>query len=136
MEHEEDSGAVQDEIILIVVKVGLQKNTKLVRNWQSAGAGGIAHEFMKYGTGKLWCMIHQMFQRVFIRDQLPKEWIEACITSIFKKRDRGKYENYKDISKFITILKFRVVVQWVKRLSDMNVDNTEVCPLNERCFLC
>lgn len=42
-------------------------------------------------------MIQRIFERTINGEKLPKEWIQAYLTSIFKKGERKKYEKYRGI---------------------------------------
>jgi len=76
----------------------LREAIKTIKNNKSAGPGGIAPELIKYGSEKLFRIILQMLQKAINGEELPTEWTSAYITSIFKKGDRRKCENYRGIS--------------------------------------
>lgn len=75
---------------------------KKLKNARSYGPGGITQKLIKYGSEKLLRMIQQMFEIVINGDKLTTERTEIYITSIFKKGERRKCENYRDISVIAT----------------------------------
>ncbi|KAB0797297.1 hypothetical protein PPYR_08291 [Photinus pyralis] len=48
-------------------------------------------------------MIRSMFQQIVNGEQMPDEWKQAHITSIFKKGNRKTCENYRVISVIATM---------------------------------
>lgn len=125
METEEDTEDINptEEISLTLDEV--TRNIERIKNNKSAGPGGIAPELIKYGSEKLFRMIHRMFQRALNEDQLPKEWTEAYIVSIFKKGDRRRCENYRGVSVLSSmgrlygkIVKEKLEEQLIDKISD------------------
>lgn len=81
----------------------VRKAAKSMKNNKSAGPGGIAPEFIKYGTEMLYRMLQQMFEKVLNGNDVPGEWKEANLTSIFKKGEINKCDNYRGISVIATL---------------------------------
>lgn len=76
----------------------IRQAVKSLKNKKAAGPGGIAPELIKYGSEKLFRMTQTMFQTAIDGEEIPMEWKQAYITSIYKKGDRKTCENYRGIS--------------------------------------
>ena len=63
-----------------------------------AGPGDIPVELIKSGGQKLLEMITILFNKNINGNKVPEEWKIAIITSIHKKGDKRKCENYRGIS--------------------------------------
>ena len=69
-----------------------------MRTGRSAGPGDIPVELIKSGGHKLLEMITIMLNKIINGEKVPEEWKVAIITSIHKKGDKRKCENYRGIS--------------------------------------
>ncbi|XP_072402128.1 uncharacterized protein [Diabrotica undecimpunctata] len=94
IEHAGNGAYDQIEISLAEVKRAI----KTLKNKKAKGPGGILNELIKNGTEKLFRMLHRMFERGLNGEEIPAEWTQAYITSILKKGNRKKCENYIGIS--------------------------------------
>ena len=63
-----------------------------------AGPGDIPVELIKSGGQRLLEMITILFNKIINGDKMPEEWKIAIITSIHKKGDKRKCENFRGIS--------------------------------------
>lgn len=57
----------------------------------------MGNELIEYGMDKFFGILRDMFESAINADTLPKECTTAYIISIFKKGDRRKFTNYRDI---------------------------------------
>jgi len=64
----------------------------------AAGLGDIHIELIKSGGQKLLEMITTLLNMIINGGKVPEEWKVATITSIHKKGDKRKCENYRGIS--------------------------------------
>jgi len=69
-----------------------------MKNGRAAGPGDIPIELIKSGGQKLLEMITILLNKIINRGKVPEEWKVAIVTSIHKKGDKRKCENYRGIS--------------------------------------
>jgi hypothetical protein len=69
-----------------------------MNNGRAAGPGDIPIEMIKSGGQKLLEMITILLNKIINGEKVPEEWKVAIITSIHKKGDKRKCENYRGIS--------------------------------------
>ena len=69
-----------------------------MKNGRAAGPGDIPIELIKRGGRKLLEMITILLNKIINGEKVPEEWKFAIITSIHKKGDKRKCENYRGIS--------------------------------------
>ena len=69
-----------------------------MKNGRAAGPGDIPIELIKSGGQKLLAMITILLNKIINGEKVPEEWKVAIITSIHKKGDKRKCENYRGIS--------------------------------------
>jgi len=69
-----------------------------MKNGRAAGPGDIHIELVKSGGQKLLEMITILLNKIINGEKVPEEWKVAIITSIHKKGDKRKCENYRGIS--------------------------------------
>ena len=86
-------------------------------------------QLIKYGTEKLMRMIGRMFKKVINGKDLPAEWKEARITSIFKKGNRKDCENYRGISVIATMgrLYGRVLRNKIEENIERKIGEEQAC---------
>ena len=65
---------------------------------RAAGPGDIPIKFIKSGGQKLLAMTTIWLNKIINGDKVPEEWKVAIITSLHKKRDKRKCENYRRIT--------------------------------------
>jgi hypothetical protein len=69
-----------------------------MKNGRAAGPGDIPIELIKTGGEKLLELITILLNKIINGEEVPGEWKVALITSIHKKGDKRKCENYREIS--------------------------------------
>jgi hypothetical protein len=69
-----------------------------MKNGSATGLGDIPIELIKSGDQKLLEMITTLLNKIINGEKVPEEWKVAAITSIHKKGDKRKCENYTGIS--------------------------------------
>jgi hypothetical protein len=69
-----------------------------MKNGRGTGPGDIPIELIKSGGQKLLEMITILLNKIIYGEKVPEEWRVAIITSIHKKGDKRKCENYTGIS--------------------------------------
>jgi hypothetical protein len=72
---------------------------------RAAGPGDISIDLIKSGGQKLLKMITILLNKIINGEKVPEEWKVAIITSIHKKGDKRKCENYRGISVKNTFVK-------------------------------
>jgi len=65
---------------------------------RAAGPGDIPIELIKSGSQKLFEMITILISKIINGEKVQDEWNFAIVTSIHKKGDKRKCENYRGIS--------------------------------------
>jgi hypothetical protein len=69
-----------------------------MKNGRATGPGDIPLELIKSGGQKLLEIITMLLNKIINGEKVPEEWKVAIITSIRKKGDKRKCENYRGIS--------------------------------------
>lgn len=69
-----------------------------LKNGRSPGPGNIPAELIKYGSDKLYERLRNLFQRCINESAVPSEWNTSYITTIHKKGDKSRCDNYRGIS--------------------------------------
>ena len=69
-----------------------------MKTGRAAGPEDIPIELIKSGGQKLLEMITILLKKIINGEKVPEEWKMALITSIHKKGDKRKCENYRGIS--------------------------------------
>jgi len=54
-------------------------------------------ELLKSGTEKLYELLRQIFERCLNGDEITSDWRIGYISAIYKKEQKGEYENYRGI---------------------------------------
>lgn len=76
----------------------VEKAIKNMKNRKASGPGGIAAEMLKNGTKKLKEMVTQLLNKCINENNIPKEWKIGYMSSLLKKGDPRKCENYRGIT--------------------------------------
>ena len=70
-----------------------------LKNNKSPGADGIPAELLKYGGNSLFTRLHELIQGLWRNEDVPQQWKDARIISIYKKKgDRATCGNSRGIS--------------------------------------
>jgi len=83
--------------VIEVVNNTLKHATLRVKAGRATGPGDSPIELIKHGGQKLLEVITIWFNKIIIGEKVPEDWKFAIITSINKKEDKRKYENYRGI---------------------------------------
>jgi len=95
-----------------------------MKTGRDAGSGDIPIELIKSGCQKLLEMITILLNKIINGEKVPKEWKIAVITSIHKKGDKRKFENYKGIS--VTSTFSRIYGHIMAKLVESEYKNMEM----------
>lgn len=95
--EEQTNITVDGEPIEITIDM-VQKAIKNMKNGKASGPGDVAAEMLKNGTIKLNEMITKLLNKCINENKVPKEWKMGFMSSIFKKGDPRKCENYRGIT--------------------------------------
>ena len=72
---------------------------------RSPGIDQIPAELIKTGGRTICCEIHKLIISVWNKKELPEEWKESIIVSIYNKGDKTDYINYRGVSHLPTMYK-------------------------------
>jgi len=95
-----------------------------MKNGRAAGPGDIPIELIKSRGQKLLAMITILLNKIINGEKIPEEWKVAIITSIHKKEDKRKCENYRGIS--VTSTYNRIYGRILAKLLELENNNTEM----------
>lgn len=76
----------------------IERVCKTLKNGKAAGPGDIPGELLKCGTDKLFEHLKNLFQKCVNEHSTPEEWRISYVSTIYKKGDRTKCENYRGIA--------------------------------------
>lgn len=96
--EDEEALETQEHEEIVITQELVQKAIKTLKNNKSSGPGGINPELVKHGPEKLVRIITTLFNKIINEEEPPREWKTANMTSIFKKGNREKCENYRGIA--------------------------------------
>lgn len=99
----------EEEVVDAIEKIKVGK---------AAGRDGIAPELIKYGGQELVKVLQQLFQQVWDRKKIPREWEYSIIIPIYKKGSSTECENYRPISLLSVVYKLYTSIM-EKRLRAM-----------------
>ena len=71
---------------------------KSMKNGKAPGADGISSEVYEYGGPSVVQALHCFFKTCWDEAELPQDFKDAKIVTIFKKGDRSQCGNYREIS--------------------------------------
>jgi hypothetical protein len=97
-----------------------------MKSGTAAGPGDIPKDLIKSGGQKLLEMITILLNKIINGQKVPEEWKVAIITSIHKKGDKRKCENYRGISLTSTFIRIygRILAKFVE-LEQKNMEMEE-----------
>jgi hypothetical protein len=81
------------------VEIAIEK----LKRYKSPGIDEIPAELIQAGGNTLRSEIHKLINSVWNKEELPEQWKESIIVSIYKKGDRTDCSNYRGI---ITVINF------------------------------
>lgn len=98
----------------------LQEALKKSKNRKAPGMNGINTEFLKYAGILFHLRLLHFFNMCWKNKQIPKEWRQAKVISLFKKGDRGNPNNYRGISLLDTSYKIyaKIMNERLKIIAD------------------
>ena len=91
---------------------------------RAAGPGDIPIELIKSGSQKLFEMITILISKIINGEKVQDEWNFAIVTSIHKKGDKRKCENYRGIS--VTSTFSRIYGHILAKLVESEYKNMEM----------
>lgn len=83
---------------IIIDQKGLEKLLSRINPFKSSGPDNIPNRILKECATHLAPILKTILQRSLDTGQLPKDWRDANISSIFKKGDKHLPENYRPVS--------------------------------------
>jgi hypothetical protein len=95
-----------------------------MKTGRAAGPGDIPIELIKSGGQKLLEMITILLNKIVNGEKVPEEWKVAITTSIHKKGDKRKCENYRGIS--VTNKFSRIYGRILVKLVELEYKNMEM----------
>lgn len=69
-----------------------------LKNNKSPGSDNIIGEMLKAGQETTIDLFHYLFEKIWTKKSIPKEWTEALVVPIHKKGKKSRCENYRGIS--------------------------------------
>ena len=73
-------------------------NEKIKERKRRGQRYGLSNEVWFYSCGETRRKFREVVKRVWKGEGFPEEWKEGLITPIFKKREKGRIENYRGIT--------------------------------------
>jgi len=95
-----------------------------MKNGRAAGPGDIPIELINSSGQKLLEMITILLNKIINGEKVPEEWKVAVITSIHKKGDKSKCENYRGI--LVTSTFSRIYGRILAKLVELEHKNMEM----------
>jgi len=95
-----------------------------MKTGRASGPEDIPIELIKSGGQKLLEMITILLNKIINGEKVPEEWKIAVITSIHKKEDKRKCENYRGIS--VTSTFSRIYGHILAKLVESEYKNMEM----------
>jgi len=107
----------------------VSRTVKGMKNGKAAGPGGLQIELVKTAPTAVHVVLARLFNKCLQGENIPQDLEKAYITSIYKKGDRRKCENYRGIS--ITSSIGRLYGRIIKKRLEGIVQDAE-----EQCGFC
>jgi len=85
-----------NEIGMDKIDLGIEivkMTVKSLKSSTSCGVGGVPAELLKSGTEKLYELLRKIFEHCLNGDEIPSDWKMGHISAIYKKGNKGEYEN-------------------------------------------
>jgi hypothetical protein len=76
---------------LVKLEIGIGK----LKSYKSSGADYILAELIKAGGETLYSEIRRPICCIWNKEELPQQWKESIIVSIYKKSDKTDFNNYR-----------------------------------------
>jgi hypothetical protein len=83
------------------VEIAIEK----LKRYKSPGIDQIPAELFQAGVNTLSFEIHKLINYIWGKEELPEQWKEFIIVSIYKKGDKTDFSNYRGISLLSTSYK-------------------------------
>jgi len=87
-----------DQQVTEITTQEVSRAVKGMKNRKAAGPGGLQIELIENAPSGVYEILARIFNKCLQGEEIPQEWKKAHITSIYKKGDRRKCENYRGIS--------------------------------------
>jgi helix-turn-helix protein len=87
-----------DQQVTEITSQEVYRAVKGMKNNKAAGPGGLQIELIKNAPSGVYEILARIYNKCLQGEETPQEWKKAYITSIYKKGDRRKCENYRGIS--------------------------------------
>ena len=110
-----------------VIEIGcntVKHATIIMKTGRAAGPGDVPIELIKSGVQKLLEMINILLHKIINGEKVLEEWKVAIVTSVHKKGDKKKCENYRGIS--VTSTFSRIYRRILAKLVELEYKNVEM----------
>lgn len=129
--NEEESGATDNyackEVDSLTIEELLEA-LKRSKNRKATGLNGINTELLKYAGILFHLRLLHLYNMCWKLGQIPKEWYQAKVISLYKKGDRTNPNNYRGISLLDTTYKIyaRMLNERLKKIADHLISEEQV----------
>jgi len=89
---------MNDQQVMEITTQELSRAIKGMKSRKVAGPGGLQIKLIKNAPSGVYEILARILNKCLQGEKIPQEWKKAHITSIYKKGDRRKCENYRGIS--------------------------------------
>ena len=79
---------------------------KKLKKYKSPGTDQIPAEVIKAGSRTIHSEIHKLINSIWNKEELPEEWKESIILSVYNKGDKTHCSNYRGVTLLSTTSKF------------------------------
>jgi hypothetical protein len=100
--------------------VELENATEKLKGYKSLDTNQIPNELIKGGGETLCFEIHKLIHSIWNKEELPQQWKESIITTIYKKGDKTNFNNFQGISLFSTAYKILSNILLAKLIPHVN----------------
>lgn len=118
---EQISNMDQENIIQAPSTEDIKEIIKKLKNNKSPGEDNIPVELFKYGGQNLINQFQKLLQRIWEREEMPREWTGAIICPIHKKGDKRECHNYRGIA--LLNVAYKILSTYIKNKLVEEVEN-------------
>jgi len=112
-----------DQQVTEITTQEVSRAVKGMKNRKAAGPRGLQIELIKNSPSGVYEILARIFNKCLQGEEIHQEWKKAHITSIYKKEDRRKCENYRGFR--ITSSKGRLYGRILKTRMEATIEDAE-----------